>query len=485
MVGLKKLKSTDDSDLSKFDNIPVIKILRKYREITKQISTYGMTWVTEWTTHPCNEEGLVHPGDHRLHSIFNQYDADTGRSASEKPNGQNIPLEKELRSCFIADPLNEDIRISVCCDYDTYWSGLNSTEECYYCVKCNKACETKPEEYDIITADMSGAELRIIADGANAKSWIDAFNRGEDVHSVGTEILFPKEWPELKEEGCSYYKTASERKEYDVLGQHYIIEKGDPLRQKCNCKGHKEKRDGNKSTNFLVAYDLDTSVHNTLAARTGMSPIKAKELIDLHKSKFPDIWSWLIQLGKQAREKFESRDIFGRRRLFTKPNWDLAKVYAKDKYKDFLKVSDEEEKKRLTNFEILNGRKATKEEKSILLYNEPSIKQISSSFAGMFESIERQGKNQPIQGSNATIAKLSMGCGYDEKQNLPFLWHTLLQYKAKLLKFVHDELVIQSPKRYSKQVAKLIGDAFKRAAGERMTRVIMEFDYNIASHWKK
>ena len=102
----------------------------------------------------------------------------------------------------------------------------------------------------------------------------------------------------------------------------------------------------------------------------------------------------------------------------------------------------------------------------------------------MTNGITRQGKNMRIQGTNATIAKIAMGSGYcpDGK---PFLWHTLPLYKAKLIKFVHDELVVQCPKRYGKQVAELIGDAFKRAAAIKMKRVIMEFDYAIETYWKK
>jgi hypothetical protein len=34
-------------------------------------------------------------------------------------------------------------------------------------------------------------------------------------------------------------------------------------------------------------------------------------------------------------------------------------------------------------------------------------------------------------------------------------------------------------------VAALIGDAFKRAAAEKMKKVVMEFDFNIATYWKK
>ena len=70
-----------------------------------------------------------------------------------------------------------------------------------------------------------------------------------------------------------------------------------------------------------------------------------------------------------------------------------------------------------------------------------------------------------IQGSNASIIKRAMGCGFD-KNNKPYLWHILPQFKAKLLSMVHDELIIQCPKRFGQQVAEAVADAFKRAAAE-------------------
>jgi DNA polymerase I-like protein with 3'-5' exonuclease and polymerase domains len=99
-------------------------------------------------------------------------------------------------------------------------------------------------------------------------------------------------------------------------------------------------------------------------------------------------------------------------------------------------------------------------------------------------SIGRKGKNHPVQGTNASILKRAMGCGFD-KNSVPFLWHSLPQYRAKIQNAIHDELVVSCPKRYGEVVAQLIGDAFKRAAAEVLHSVIMEFDYHIASRWMK
>lgn len=489
--GLKKLEDTEDETLEKFSHIPVMAALRDYRSLSKEIGTYGNQWVTMWTTKPCKDEGWLHPGDERLHCIFNQYDAGTGRSTSEKPNGQNLPQDKEVRSCFIADPPDENIRISLCCEAETF-QNPTVTNECLYCCECKKACDTKAEEYVIVTADMSGAELRIIAELADDPIWIAAFDRGEDVHSVGTELLYGERWSSLallngeikdKKTGemvpysCEYYKLHDEAS----VAKNPKGTIGQPMRQKCECPEHKVMRDGNKSTNFLLAYGGGPT---TLAARIKKTVDEARELMGLHESKFPKIWEYLENSGKMAKLLKKSFDMFGRRRLFPEPTWDGAKEKAKEGREEKLRYPKEIAAQNIAHFTELHNRKPTDDEEWILTHRPPTSKEIANAFKAMHGTIERQGKNHAIQGTNASIAKVAMGCGF-AADGTPFLWHTLPLYKAKLIKFVHDELVVQCPKRYGKKVAQLIGEAFKKAAALRMKKVIMEFDFNIATYWKK
>lgn len=522
--GLGKLESSGDDDLVKFKHIPIIKVIRDFRELAKQISTYGDGWTTEWVTSPGNpigdkqKEGWLHPGDGRLHPKFNQYEAETGRTSSSQPNGQNIPQDPEIRSCFVCDPPDESIRISICCEeyalpIVNQSFDLEKPAE-FFCSKCGKACETKAEEYCIVTADMSGAELRIIAELANAKSWIDAFNRGEDVHSVGTELLFPEKWPaatlksklhpdgwtleDCKTEVVLEIEKDGKVKKIGPCAYYAKKENGEYAKQKCDCPEHKKMRDGNKSTNFLLAYG---GVAKTLSERTGIPFDEAVDLFHLHERTFPDIWAYLERSGKEAQFKKESRDMFGRRRQFPAPTWDGAKQAIVDearseagsRWEKCLRKSygkdvkwDAVQKNVIESFERHYNRKPKKDELFDLTHNPfPSSKDISSMFKGMHERIERQGKNHAIQGTNASIAKLACGCGFDSKQNKPYLFHTLPKYMARILGFIHDEFVVHCPKRYAKIVAGLIGDAFKRAAAERMCKVIMEFDYKVAEYWCK
>lgn len=476
MKGLKRLTSLEDETLEKYEHFPVIAAIRKYHGLAKEIGTYGIQWAMEWTTKPCKDEGWLHPGDGRLHCVFNQYDAETGRSSSEKPNGQNLPQDKEIRSCFIADPPNPEIRVSVCCDADTFIDHSMGGDT-YRCDKCNQYCETKPEEYVIVTADMSGAELRIIAELADDPVWIGAFDRGEDVHSVGTELLYEEKWPVLALPGCAYYALHTA----ESVARRPKAKIGEPQRQKCKCAEHKELRDENKSTNFLLAYGGGPF---TLAARIKKTKEQARVLMDLHRQKNPRIWAYLEESGQRAQILKKAFDMFGRRRLFPEPTHERARLKAMEDREEQLRHEPEVTKKNIETFTALHNRKPTKDELWLLGHRLPTQQEIHNAFMALHSSIERQGKNHSIQGTNATIAKIAMGAGHDN-EGKPFLWHTLPQYRARLVKFVHDELVVQCPKRFSKQVVDLIGDAFRRAAAMKMKKVVMEFDANVATYWKK
>lgn len=457
-----KLEDCKDDSLLKYNDRPLIQTLRSYNKGKKDTGTYGLQWTQRWTTKPCKEEGWLHPGDGRLHCVYNQLEAETGRSSSAKPNAQNLPQDDDIRACFICDPPDDSIHISTCHDADTTQHGIGV----YTCNDCGKLCETKAEEYCIVTVDMSGAELRIIAELANAESWIRAFALGWDVHSVGTEILYPTEWPSLTEPGCAYFE----------LDEH-----GQPKRLKCKCKGHKKLRDNNKATNFLLCYGGGPPA---LADALGVSLEEAKELMKLHEEKFPDIWGYLRRSGQLAKENNEARDMYGRRRILLEPTWESATEWFIAEHSDDLELSEEQCEAEIFAFKSKEFREPNEEEKYRLTHRPPDVKQIKWAMRALHGSIERRGKNMCIQGTNASIIKRAMGCGFD-KDGIPYLWHTLPTLKAKLLSMVHDELIVHCPKRYGQKVFDMVGTAFKRAAAEVMTKVVMEYDGHIAERWMK
>jgi DNA polymerase I-like protein with 3'-5' exonuclease and polymerase domains len=425
LPGMKNIVDVSDDTLLRFNDRPMIQTLRKYRVNGKTIGTYGAQWTQCWITKPCKVEGWLHPGDQRLHCLFNQLEAETGRSSSSKPNAQNLPAEEEVRDCFIAD-----------------------------------------EGEDLITIDMSGCELRIIAELAQAQSWIQAFAKNQDVHSLCTEILYPQRWKEIALPECSYY----------ALG-----EDGQPKRVQCECPEHKKLRKHAKALNFGLCYG---SGPDALADALGITKDAAKELMELHEEKFPDIWSFLRRTGELAKQDKEARDMFGRRRTFPEPTWATAKEWFIDNRSERLELDEDSCKANVFQFKAKNLREPNEDETYKLTHRSPNEQEIKQGFRAMMGSIERRGKNHPIQGTNASICKRAMSCGFDA-QNQPYLWHILPKYGARLLSMIHDELIVSSPKAHSKELAELLSDCFRRAAAEVMKSVEMKSTYTIAEKWSK
>jgi len=457
MRGFNKtnLQDTDDDTLKKHSSKPVIGALRDFRTYEKLLQTYGNAWVKPWSVKPCNDEGWLSPYDGRVHSIIRQLEAETGRTSSVSPNTQNLPHDPRVRACFVAPPPREDIQISVCCDADVVMDTATGSA---VCTQCNLGCVTKAEEQCIVTIDMSGAELRIIAEDSKAPSWVEAFQKKWDVHSVGAELLFPEEWPGLAAKPGDVDKSGNPLPECAYFHQDH---------KKCKCPGHLAKRDDNKAANFLIVYG---GMEDALASQTDKTKEEAATLLAKHRVANPAVWDYLDRQGLLAIQNLEARDRSGRRRLFRKPKWEDAKQKARER------MFEREKKK--------NGGKNPDGTKFTIDQCNPSEMQISSAMRGMFSSIQRQGKNMPIQGLNATIAKLAMGAGYDKAGN-PFMWHLLRQYRAKLINFVHDEFVIECPKRHGQKVLELAGDCIRRAAAEFMTLIEMEWEGRAAPHWQK
>lgn len=461
--GLGRITGLDDETLEKHAGKSVMDAVRKYHGLKKEIGTYGYAWTTEWKTKPSKEEGWLHPGDGRLHCTFNQYDAETGRSSSSTPNAQNLPQDKEVRMCFVADPPDESVRISTCCGADTYKKPLIHE---LYCKGCNTMCIDKPEEWSLITIDMAGAELRILAEEAKDPIWINAFNRGEDVHSVCTELVEPDKWPLLALPGCAYYK----------IGQD-----GNPERKKCKCPEHNELRNGMKPTNFGLPYGIGP---RKLAGQIKKSEDETIALLNNHRKSFPNIWTYLEQSALRAKIEGKSFDMFGRRRLFPAPTWEAAKKQVMEYYEDRLRLEDDVAAQNIAQFVTIKGREPDKEEKVFLTHRQPNNKEIGKAMMGMAGSIERQGKNHRIQSANSTIIKAAMGSGTDPNGE-PFLWHVFPKYKARLLAMIHDELKIAVPTRFAQELAGLIQSAFRRAAALRMSLVQMESEFHIGPCWEK
>lgn len=85
-----------------FSYLPIVAPLAIYKKLEKLSSTYGDTLLN-----------LINPATGKLHADYNLCGARTGRLSSSRPNLQQYPNDKELRSHFIPSPGN----LFVCADY--------------------------------------------------------------------------------------------------------------------------------------------------------------------------------------------------------------------------------------------------------------------------------------------------------------------------------------------------------------------------------
>ncbi|WP_253784880.1 DNA polymerase I [Nocardia amikacinitolerans] len=173
--------------------------------------------------------------DGRIHTTFNQTIAATGRLSSTEPNLQNIPIRTDT---------GRMIR-------DTFVVGAGYAE--------------------LMTADYSQIEMRIMAHLSGDEGLIEAFNSGEDLHSF----------------------VAS--KAFDIP----ISEVSPELRRRI------------KAMSYGLAYGLSSY---GLSAQLKISTTEAKEQMDIYFSRFGRIRDYLYEVVEQARKVGYTETLFGRRR---------------------------------------------------------------------------------------------------------------------------------------------------------------------------
>ena len=136
------INKSDDKTLKRAKDLPVIKLLKKYRSHNIRVTTFGQSYLD-----------AVCPVTGRLHPDIEQLGTETGRPANRSKKGSvnllNIPRDKAYRNCF------------------------------------------KGEEYEVVeTDDYSGCELRIWAELSGDPHLSEAFRKGIDVHCYVASMLF-------------------------------------------------------------------------------------------------------------------------------------------------------------------------------------------------------------------------------------------------------------------------------------------------------
>ena len=146
LPGGRKTKSGYSTEAGLLETLrpanPIIDLVLKYRQLAKLKSTYVDTL-----------PALVNPHTGRVHTVFSQTGAATGRLSSSEPNLQNLPIRTEQ---------GRQIRAAV----------------------------VAPRGWQLLSADYSQIDLRSLAHLSADKHLVEAFRKDEDIHSATASRLF-------------------------------------------------------------------------------------------------------------------------------------------------------------------------------------------------------------------------------------------------------------------------------------------------------
>ena len=98
----------------------------------------------------------------------------------------------------------------------------------------------------------------------------------------------------------------------------------------------------------------------------------------------------------------------------------------------------------------------------------------ASSF-GTQKSLERKGRNTPIQGTCADILKKA----------IDYLQHSLTAYDAKIINLVHDEIVIEVRNDQAEEVKEIVEKDMVRAGRDFIKSIPIEVDIIVDNVWRK
>jgi DNA polymerase-1 len=233
-LGLPKSKrtktgySTDANSLDFLkDAHPVIGKILDYRQATKLRSTY-VDSLPE----------LINPDTGRIHTSYNQAGSATGRISSNDPNLQNIPVRTEVgrqvRRAFVAPRYNGD-------------------------------------QWTLFSVDYSQIELRVLAHLSQDTALVEAFLRGEDIHTATASMMFDVPMEEV---------TVAHRRIAKVL-------------------------------NFGVIYGLSAF---GIAQQTEFSPEEGRNFIETYFAKYPGIQEYINGIKEKVKRTGSVETLLGRRR---------------------------------------------------------------------------------------------------------------------------------------------------------------------------
>ncbi len=154
---------------------PIVAKLLEYRTMQKALTSYGQNMIE-----------FINPKTGRLHADFRQIGAPTGRFACTNPNIQQVPHAFEYRRCFMGHP----------------------------------------EGRQLIIADYSQIELRILAEFSGDEAFINAFRSGADLHKVTAAQVFNVSEDQVTKEQRDFAKRLNFGVVYGIGAQRFSLMTG-------------------------------------------------------------------------------------------------------------------------------------------------------------------------------------------------------------------------------------------------------------------
>lgn len=175
-IDRKSPRGTGEDILKKM-NLPICNAILEYRGVDKLINTYVDKL-----------PNTINPNTERIHAVFNQYGAKTGRLSSENPNMQNIPSHnKDIRKLFVSRPA-----------------------------------------YVMMSSDYSQQEPRAMAALCGDEGMLQAYREGKDLYAQIASVSFHRKYEDclefyLDENGKKTDKTNKEGKEYRSRAKSILL----------------------------------------------------------------------------------------------------------------------------------------------------------------------------------------------------------------------------------------------------------------------
>jgi DNA polymerase-1 len=141
---------------------PIVAKILEWRSLQKLENTYVSALPND-----------INPNTKRIHTVYNQAVAATGRLSSNNPNLQNIPIRT---------PRGQEVR---------------------------KAFIPRDDDHILMAADYSQIELRIIAALSKDPAMVKAFQNNEDIHAATAARVFDVSLEEVTREQRSNAKTVN------------------------------------------------------------------------------------------------------------------------------------------------------------------------------------------------------------------------------------------------------------------------------------